>query len=260
VDLPLRAGATNQCPVCHSPPVWSPSGQTLAFRSMDKGRNTTAILDPMSDRITHFDEDRNFFIGWRDSSHIVQSDRQTLTTRNVDSGSVHHAVPMRNGGTTLYLAPAPPNAPGLYIATAVRNGRDMVAFLRKDLSIGKRVWEEPPGGSRGLAFESPRVDPTGEFVAWTRRRASGGEARVVAYKAVGEPLSKLPTIVGDPTASVYFCDWTEQGQLLVNVQDSSGAPWMLAILDRQGKLIRRLPTAVRPARGPVASWRKYGRR
>src|SRR5687768_12227801 len=118
VDLPMRAGAPNQCPVCHSPPVWSPSGQTIAFRSVEKGQFTTAVLDPMSDRIKHFEEGRNFFIGWRDSSHIVQSDRQNLTTRDIDSGRIEHTVPMRNGGLTLYLAPAPPNAPGLYIATA----------------------------------------------------------------------------------------------------------------------------------------------
>lgn len=258
IDLPLRASAPQQCPVCHSPPVWSPSGQTLAFRSTEKGRFTTALLDPMSNQIKHYDEDRNYFIGWLDSSHYVESDRDDLRTRNVDSGAVFDSVKMAEGGTTLYLAPAPPNAPGRYIATAVRDGRDLVAFLRKDLSIGKRIWEEPPGGSTGLAFEAPRVDPTGEFVAWTRRKASGGEPRMVAYKATSEPTWKPPTVLGEKYWSTYFCDWTEQGQLLVNVETSSG--WVLVILDRAGNEVRRLPTAIRPARGPVASWRKYGHR
>ena len=258
IDLPLRAGAPQSCPVCHSPPVWSPSGQTLAFRSTEKGRFTTALLDPMSDRITHYDEERNYFIGWLDSSHYVESDRDDLRTRNAQSGKILDSVKMARGGETLYLAPAPPNAPGRFIATAVRDGRDLVAFLRKDLSIGKTVWQEPPGGAAGLAYEAPRVDPTGEFVAWTRRKAAGGEPRMLAYKATSEPASKPPTVLGDQYWSAYFCDWTEQGQLLVNVETDKG--WVLVILDRAGKEVRRLPTPVRPSRGPVASWRKYGHR
>jgi prepilin-type N-terminal cleavage/methylation domain-containing protein len=256
VDLPLRAGAPNQCPVCHSPPVWSPSGLKLAFRSVEKGQFVTAVLDPMSEQVKYFDEGRNFLIGWRDSDHIVQSDRTNLTTREVNHGNVQGSIPMRNGGQTLYLAPAPPNAAGLYIATAERDGRHVVAFLRKDLSIGKVIWDEP--GS-GLGFESPRVDPTGEFVAWTRRRAGGGEARSVAYKAIGDHPTQPPTILSTST-SAYFCDWTEQGQLLVNLQDGGNGDWMLAVMDRQGRVLRRLSTPVRPARGPVASWRKYGHR
>ena len=258
IDLPLRAGAPQSCPVCHSPPVWSPSGQTLAFRSTEKGRFTTALLDPMSDRITHYDEDKNYFIGWLDSSHYVESDRDDLRTRNAESGKILDSVKMAKGGETLYLAPAPPNAPGRYIATAVRDGRDLVAFLRKDLSIGKTVWQEPLGGAAGLAYEAPRVDPTGEFVAWTRRKATGGEPRMLAFKATSEPASKPPTILGDKYWSAYFCDWTEQGQLLVNVEINR--EWMLVILDRAGNEVRRLPTPVRPSRGPVASWRKYGHR
>lgn len=258
IDLPLRAGAPQSCPVCHSPPVWSPSGQTLAFRSTEKGRFTTALLDPMSDRITHYDEERNYFIGWLDSSHYVESDRDDLRTRNAQSGKILDSVKLAKGGETLYLAPAPPNAPGRFIATAVRDGRDLVAFLRKDLSIGKTVWQEPPGGAAGLAYEAPRVDPTGEFVAWTRRKAAGGEPRMLAYKATSEPASKPPTVLGDQYWSAYFCDWTEQGQLLVNVETDKG--WILVILDRAGKEVRRLPTPVRPSRGPVASWRKYGHR
>ena len=258
IDLPLRAGAPQSCPVCHSPPVWSPSGQTLAFRSTEKGRFTTALLDPMSDRITHYDEERNYFIGWLDSSHYVESDRDDLRTRNAQSGKILDSVKLAKGGETLYLAPAPPNAPGRFIATAVRDGRDLVAFLRKDLSIGKTVWQEPPGGAAGLAYEAPRVDPTGEFVAWTRRKAAGGEPRMLAYKATSEPASKPPTVLGDQYWSAYFCDWTGQGQLLVNVETDKG--WVLVILDRAGKEVRRLPTPVRPSRGPVASWRKYGHR
>src|SRR6266446_5566676 len=33
-DVPIRGkGNVETCPACHTPPVWSPSGQQIAFRS-----------------------------------------------------------------------------------------------------------------------------------------------------------------------------------------------------------------------------------
>src|SRR5437016_10857130 len=32
MDLSLTSGAPNQCPVCHTPPAWSPSGQLIGLR------------------------------------------------------------------------------------------------------------------------------------------------------------------------------------------------------------------------------------
>lgn len=53
----------------------------------------------------------------------------------------------------------------------------------------------------------------------------------------------------------FFCDWTEDSKPLANV--NQGGKWSLAILDRNGRLIRKIPTAIEPAPGAVASWRKY---
>src|SRR3954467_14096576 len=44
MDLPLVISAkANNCPVCHAPPAWSPSGQSIAFRGNDKGEYTGVI-------------------------------------------------------------------------------------------------------------------------------------------------------------------------------------------------------------------------
>src|SRR4051812_48916915 len=38
-DTQLLPVASSNCPVCHSPPTWSPSGQTIAMQQQDNGRN-----------------------------------------------------------------------------------------------------------------------------------------------------------------------------------------------------------------------------
>jgi hypothetical protein len=59
--------------------------------------------------------------------------------------------------------------------------------------------------------------------------------------------------------SVYFCDWTEQGTMLGNAT-RNGREYELIIFDKDGKVLQTLPTAVKPAPGVIASWRKYGHR
>ena len=68
----------------------------------------------------------------------------------------------------------------------------------------------------------------------------------------------ITTPIGEGFRSVYFCDWTEEGTLLGNSSED-GKNWSLVVFDKQGRVVRRLDTAVPPAEGPVASWRKYGR-
>ena len=110
-------------------------------------------------------------------------------------------------------------------------------------------------------MESPRVDMMGEFVAWTLHGPAAGGSAAVGIKGVNDPVSMRPTILGRAQGygDVYFCDWTEQGTLLCNMSQS-GQSWQLALFDRTGNLIRKLETPVPPAKGVVASWRKYGHR
>ena len=98
------------------------------------------------------------------------------------------------------------------------------------------------------------MDPMGEYVAWTD---FGGK---VAIKHVNEAPGSAPgAIEVSGFRTVFFCDWTEQGELLGNATND-GSHYTLIVFDRAGKLIRRLPTAIPPAPGVIASWRKYGHR
>ena len=77
-------------------------------------------------------------------------------------------------------------------------------------------------------------------------------------KSTNDPSSTAPSLFGDQYTSAYFCDWTEQGDLLANVHAGT---WKLMVLRRRdGSVAREMGTAIAPAEGVVASYRKYEHR
>lgn len=256
MDLPLVVSTEMRCPVCHAPPTWSPSGQKIAFRMMERGVPYTALIEPFSGAVTKFPENARSFFGWYDSTQFVDSDRGTLAFRHADTGKVLSisAPTMRDHPT--YLAATPPHAPAPFIGAMRRPDGVAICFFKKDLTPARAVYVER--GGRVVDHEYPRIDPMGEFVAWSR--ASGADRFSIALKGVNEEPTRPPSLlIPDGFRSVYFCDWTEQGTLLANGTED-GRNFVLLTLDRDGKLLRRMETAVRPAKGVVASWRKYGHR
>jgi len=261
-DLPLAVPTQLECPVCHSPPIWSPSGQSIAFRLMDRGVPSTAFMDPFSGSFSKFPENGRSFITWVDSNTFVDTDRSTIAVRDAGNGKIRTSRQMPIFDHPISLSAAPMSAPGPYIGTMSANGRSAVRFFKKDLSPSRPVWTEPKGAgglAGAIANEYPRVDEMGELVAWTRMNG-GTERRVIALKPVYAPPDQPPTLIGDKDfLSVYFCDWTEQGTLLGNAT-KDGRNWQLVIYNRDGTLLRAMETQVRPTKGTIASWRKYGHR
>jgi hypothetical protein len=179
---------------------------------------------------------------------------------DVETGMSHR---LDNGNKLIFFAPAPVHCPGPFIGVAVEKGLgETVMFLRKDLTHGKRVWTEPSSKPHERVQETPRVDPIGEQVGWTLRRSG---RPYIAMKAVQDASSRPPTLLGEQFAEACFCDWTDQGELLVNVRKMPvpGMPanaWTLMVMGRNGQILRELGTDVPPAAGVVASWRKYEHR
>ena len=100
------------------------------------------------------------------------------------------------------------------------------------------------------------VDPVGDWVAFA---ADAPPSKlVVAVKHLSEPPSMPLRLLGAQFEWAFFCDWTEDGKLLVNAKENG--VWCLVILEKDGTIVRRLPTAVRPFPECRASWRKYGHR
>ena len=184
-DVYLGKATASSCPVCHSPPAWSPSGQNIALTKPGAlaGHYTVAVLEPVSGRGKTWATSDGEFIGWMDSERVLQ----TYATNPDDSFIVNvnngAATRVKNGNGTYnpfeFVAPAPIHCPGPYIGmyyVPAGNGLptcDVIAFFRKDLTPGKRIWSEPRGGASGQAQSqvSPKVDPIGEFVGWTLWRS-----------------------------------------------------------------------------------------
>lgn len=261
-DLPLGATSGQQCPVCHSPPVWSPSGQSIAFRLVERNTTYTGVLDPLTDRLAKLSETPDC-IGWMDSNTLVATDRTVLYPRPVDGAKLQRVgKPIKPALMPLFVDPAPQNSPGRYIAVVAKNGKPSILFLHKDFSLARPVWTETKASSQ-LALAYPRVDPTGEFVAWSKfssnsSQPTGGQ---VAFKSISDPPSAEPTILGQKGQSICFCDWAADGNMLVNTLDTKLSPkWRLATMDRKGRIMHYLETSVSPAPGVCATWRKYGHR
>ena len=262
-DVGVKGVTSMQCPVCHSPPVWSPSGQVLAFRVTNPGGGGpyTAICEPSPNRVKLFSEVGRPFLCWSDSDHWYEA---------TGPGGVYHFVTtrdnsiqqtMRPTNPVMYVSPAPPGAPGPLVGSVIRTGNSReglqtmgVSFLKKDLSEGRNVWSSTL--FRPLDVEVPRCDPLGENVAWSLARSAGNPMRFVAVKNVRDPNSMPPTLIGGDFASAHLCDWTENGNILANVT-SDMKTWNLAIFDRKGRLMKKLLTTSPPAPGHIASWRKY---
>ena len=128
-------------------------------------------------------------------------------------------------------------------------------LLRKDFHLAKVVWEMTRYWTTNVSW--PRMDPTCQYVAWTQSPTpfAGGHGNVsVALKHLRDPMYQPPAGIMINTGT-YFCDWTEDGDLLVNYVD--GDQWRLGVVDLSGKLLKTLATDSPPAPGIVASWRKY---
>jgi prepilin-type N-terminal cleavage/methylation domain-containing protein len=258
-DLYVGRMKLNGCPVCHSPPIWSPSGQLIGLTKPGAGGGIASVLDPMSGRLKTWATSQENFIGWIDSDRYLQSNGP-WDPSVVSLGDGAEQVLNNMSSQIEFLSPAPLNSPAPYIGVYYSTKTpvsEVVAFFRKGLKPGKEVWNEPRTGS-AQSQVSPRVDPLGEFVGWTIFRKG---RPYVAIKSAKDPASWPPTLMGEKYAGAYFCDWTEQDEVLANVQEVSGGRWKLLVLRRRdGSVARELGTDVPPAQCVVATFRKYEHR
>ena len=258
MTMPLMDKSPNRCPVCHVPPVWSPSGDAILFRMADGPNSYTALLNPMTEKPARAAAVGEL-VGWIDGEHYLEGEQGgQLYVKRAGTGALERTITPAN--RVFFVAPAPAGAPGPLIGTVRLGMLDAICFLKSDLNPGKPVFTQPGAGGRTL-IHSPAVDPFGEYVGWTQM--SGGV--VTAFKHVRDPVSRPPMIIGRNTRNpsgrsflrVYFCDWTEQGQLLCNTTHD-GVNHQLALFNTDGTFARWIPTETPPAKGVVASWRKYG--
>jgi hypothetical protein len=79
---------------------------------------------------------------------------------------------------------------------------------------------------------------------------------LLLYNSLSVPATDLPAPSGYNSA--IFCDWTEDGNLLVAAQYvSAGLCAKLLVMNRDGKVLRELVTVQHGNDLHMATWRKY---
>jgi len=249
--------------VRRDPVRWSPSGQKIGFSMFDyayPGTSAIGILDPMSGQVKEFlglPEARGgaTFVGWTACGDVIDClDSERVAIRDPDTGAVRSIVTISPAVVVqgFLSAPLPAHcAPWAYAAPRMSVGAhaEPVVLLKRDFSIGKVVYYDD------TASHFTRVDAMGEWIAW---QGSGG----IRVKRLSDHSSIAPTIMAKHLRGERLCDWTDDGNLLINVLETDAVYGgsALYIVDKSGKVIRRLNTAVPPKGGSQASWRKYGHR
>src|SRR5688500_7177125 len=112
MDLMLtKTQPTAGCPVCHTPPVWSPSGLTIGVRGAIEGGvgpftgSSSAVVEPVSGKVRYRAPGRESLVGWMDSERFVQSNSPgQLWIVNVETGGAERIT---NSTKVVFFAPAP---------------------------------------------------------------------------------------------------------------------------------------------------------
>ena len=255
-------------------PEWSSNGTWIAYstrKHLPAGdRQCTAIVHAASGRVRFYagptySGTSSFFNGWADDDHFIDGTGDTLYIREAVSGQVTETVvpPWVAAGPhreIKNIARVPASTGAYYIAgvSTIDTSPLMIVLLRKDLSIQKTIHiDNSEITVAASGWVGPRVDPMGEYVAWT----TCGPKRncAVAVKALNAPLGAKPEVF-DVSPGVYdvtFGGWTEDGNMMIFEMTQPVPTTTLRIVTRTWKPIRTLLKSDQWGNPGGANWRIY---
>jgi prepilin-type N-terminal cleavage/methylation domain-containing protein len=231
-------------PGLESPVAWSFDGHRLAFRAYRPDPNDSCIMfvEPFTGRVW---TDRSFgFGGWVDSDRYLVSGAYSHDVRSIHAGQAVASFRLPDDRHYDNFSMV---GTGKYIASFHGDIRPYVGFVKKDFMPGKPIYTWPPDKFGAQYHLAPRMDPLGEWAAWSR-------LGVIAVRNVHDSPSTALTQITFPPLNrlAEFCDWTEDGQLLINTNQK------LSIITKDGVIVRTLDTDPPPEPNFVAAYRKYG--
>jgi len=197
---------------------------------------------------------RSYFWGWVDDGQFIESAFDTIYVRQADTGGVVRTVTCWESSVAygpFFSMPLDSSQP--YIA--VEQGG--IRLVSRNFKYGKAIWLptepwKPPFADPDYHVD---VDWTGEWVAWTMNM-DGHSAKKTAIKRLNDPVVVPPTLF---TFDGDFIAFTDNAQLLFVTATRFSSGNGLAILDRNGKVLRtsQIGQGVNWGKG---SWRRWGHR
>lgn len=238
-----------------TPLWWSPSGRKIAFETSASGAEVV-IIEPSSGHTRKFNSPIYHVIGWAYADTVLLLKYDTLCLFDTDTGGMTELgrVQELTGFNWLTsVLPLPPSAGPGYVVTGTlpSSGGAPLMTLRKDFTPGRVIW-----ATGAVSACNARVDPMGEWVAF--RGGTAGHPFGLSFKRLREPASVVPQKLPGSFYAAWFCDWTEDGNLLVLREEQSGDPRKLVVMNRDGKVLRDIRQIGRTVNLPDAAWRKYG--
>ena len=241
-------------------PVWSPNGtwvgHTIHFRdSLGHIAHQLAVVNASTGEIHRYTPllgTGSRFTGWADNEDFIEVSDKAFSIRDAASGKLTSQLTVPDWRDNEGQITPVPAQTGAFYVTSQRTEPDFfeIRLLRKNFTVQRTVYRER---SQPVLNPAPRVDPFGEFVAWSM--GSG-----IAFKSIYTPMSERPSLVRGRYQSASFCDWTEDGRILAAVSSGGGVA-KLVIIDRFDRVYAEIPGgSASPMHSGTASWRKYMRR
>ena len=236
-----------------SPMVWSPSGRVLAFRFYEpnQSRGGWVFMDVMNGNV--WPARGGAIGGWIDNDTYLASGAYFHQTINVYTGRAVDSFRLPDDRHYDTFARVPATCNGAFIASFHGDSPSHIALVGKDYQPRKRVYTGPAIGTHH--HHTPQVDPAGEWVAWS----FNGELYIHGLRDSSFTPAHLLRLPNEYT-EVEFGDWTEDSRIVVTATTYRGGNNVLALVGTDGRFVRTIPVTVPPARGMVATYRKYEHR
>jgi Tol biopolymer transport system component len=188
-------------------PVWSPSGDRVAFVSQEKGFQNIFVMSPdapgqmvnVATQLTHYVESSSLY-------ELVWSPDGTKLAYEREQGGFRQIFVVAANGST--LTPLPIAAPGEHPTWSPDGGK--IAFSKGE----EQVWTTNADGSNAIAAvpgalgHDPAWSPDGTFIAYDHRNAQAGLWYDVNVAHVG---GGTPSVLPANFAQWTFATWSPNG-------------------------------------------------